>query len=153
MKAAVKSGVEYGKGPEYWDRHYRHNPEPFDWYVPFTSLKDIFMLYLKKTDNILVIGCGNSRMSEDLFDFGYKKITNIDTSPLVIEMMKEKYRDRDMEWILMDARNMDAESKLSGPNHLPNEALDTIIIKATLDMMTCTEEGEHHIEKVIAICV
>jgi SAM-dependent methyltransferase len=146
--------LQYGKGAPYWDRHYRHNPEPFDWYLRYSSLKDIFSLYLKRSDNILIIGCGNSRLSEDIYDEGFTKITNIDTSPLVIGMMREKYRDRDtMKWILMDGRDMDAPRKehmtfRCGDEHLPNETIDTIIIKGTLDMFSCTEAGASHIDKV-----
>lgn len=36
---------------------------------------------------MLIIGCGNSEISADLFDNGYRFITNIDFSPLVISEM------------------------------------------------------------------
>jgi hypothetical protein len=35
---------------------------------------------VKKTDHIMNIGCGNSRMSEDMYDEGYTTIANIDIS-------------------------------------------------------------------------
>ena len=49
---------------------------------------------IKRTDRMLVIGCGNSEISADLFDNGYTHITNIDFSPLVIEEMIAKNRYR-----------------------------------------------------------
>ena len=83
-------------------------------------------------------------MSEDIYDEGFEKITNIDVSALVIGMMREKYRDRPtMQWMVMDGMDMD-----SGKDHFANETMDTIIVKATLDMMTCLEAGANHIEKV-----
>ena len=49
---------------------------------------------IKKIDRMLIIGCGNSEISADLFDNGYTHITNIDFSPLVIEEMIAKNRYR-----------------------------------------------------------
>lgn len=49
---------------------------------------------IKKIDRMLIIGCGNSEISADLFDNGYTQITNIDFSPLVIEEMIAKNRYR-----------------------------------------------------------
>jgi 2-polyprenyl-3-methyl-5-hydroxy-6-metoxy-1,4-benzoquinol methylase len=41
----------------------------------------------KKTPNILISGCGNSKFSEDLYSEGYVNITNIDFSEEVIIRM------------------------------------------------------------------
>ncbi len=41
--------------------------------------------------NILNIGCGNSRLSEDMFKEGYTKILNIDWSEVCVAYMKKKY--------------------------------------------------------------
>jgi hypothetical protein len=49
---------------------------------------------IRKTDRMLIIGCGNSEISADLFDNKYTNITNLDFSPLVIEEMIEKNRHR-----------------------------------------------------------
>ena len=56
------------------------DPEPFDWYQRFSGVKDLVAQYVKKTDHIMNIGCGNSRMSEDMYDEGYTTIANIDIS-------------------------------------------------------------------------
>ena len=36
--------------------------------------------YVNTSDKILIIGCGTSRMAEELLDEGYTKITQIDWS-------------------------------------------------------------------------
>ena len=36
--------------------------------------------YIKKDDSILMAGCGNSRLSEDMFEDGYANLSNIDIS-------------------------------------------------------------------------
>lgn len=40
---------------------------------------------------ILVIGCGNSRVSEQLYNEGYRNITNIDFCKVLIDEMNQKY--------------------------------------------------------------
>lgn len=47
---------------------------------------------MRKDDNILMVGCGNSRLSEDMFDDGFTTLTNIDVSRVVIEQMIARYR-------------------------------------------------------------
>ena len=39
-------------------------------------------------DKILNAGCGNSKMSEEMFEDGYKHITSIDISKVVIDDMR-----------------------------------------------------------------
>ncbi len=46
---------------------------------------------MKVTDNILVVGCGNSTLSADLYDVGHHKIFNIDISEVVIRQMNDKH--------------------------------------------------------------
>jgi 2-polyprenyl-3-methyl-5-hydroxy-6-metoxy-1,4-benzoquinol methylase len=64
--------------------------------------------YIKARDDVLMVGCGNSTLSSDLYDTGIERITNIDLSEKVIAQMKrqnEKRRDK-MQWIAMDARQV-----------------------------------------------
>ena len=59
---------------------------------------------MKVTDKILVVGCGNSSLSADLYDVGHHDITNIDISDMVIRQMNEKHlKDRpNMKFLKMD---------------------------------------------------
>jgi 2-polyprenyl-3-methyl-5-hydroxy-6-metoxy-1,4-benzoquinol methylase len=47
---------------------------------------------MKPEDTCLMLGCGNSELSEQMYDAGYTKITNIDISSVVIEQMAERSR-------------------------------------------------------------
>ena len=50
-----------------------------------------------------MIGCGNSKLSESLYDVGIKNITNIDISNVVIQQMSVKNKSRkDMQFLKMD---------------------------------------------------
>ena len=60
--------------------------------------------YIKLSERVLMVGCGNSALSADMFDVGYKSIINIDISDVAIAQMIEKNRERrsDMPFIKMD---------------------------------------------------
>lgn len=58
----------YGK-IEYWEERYTRytftnirQPEPFDWYQVYSGIKDVVTQYITKTDQILNVGAGNSRI-------------------------------------------------------------------------------------------
>jgi ubiquinone/menaquinone biosynthesis C-methylase UbiE len=76
----------YGK-PEYWDERYSSNAEDFDWYHRFVGLKDVLAPILKPEQQILHVGSGNSRLSDELFEEGFINSTNIDISPAVTRYM------------------------------------------------------------------
>ena len=45
------------------------------------------MQNLYDLDDVLVAGCGNSELSEQIYDAGFTKITNVDISKAVIEQV------------------------------------------------------------------
>lgn len=51
-----------------------------------------------------MVGCGNSKLSDQMYQNGYKNIVNIDISPTVINQMKDKFPH--MVWEVMDATKM-----------------------------------------------
>ena len=64
----------------------------FDWYAELPQLKIAFAEYdIKTTDRILMVGCGNSKLSDQMFKAGYCDIVNIDISPAVIEQMNKQF--------------------------------------------------------------
>ena len=42
--------------------------------------------------SFLMVGCGNSKLSEDMAKDGYPFVTNVDIAPSVVEKMRENYR-------------------------------------------------------------
>ncbi len=61
--------AQYGK-TAYWDERYTKDPEPFDWYQRYSGVRDLVNQYVKREDLILMAGCGNSRMTEEMFEDG-----------------------------------------------------------------------------------
>eukprot|EP00756_Hemistasia_phaeocysticola_P061222 Hpha_TRINITY_DN4711_c0_g1::TRINITY_DN4711_c0_g1_i1::g.130515::m.130515 len=124
---------EYGKA-DYWDERYKANDTTFDWYVSFEPLKDIITPFAKPESKVLVVGCGNSRLSAQLYDTGVHDITNIDISETVIGQMRSRYKELDkMKWMVMDGTKMD----FSDAN------FDLVIIKATCDAILCGSNSFH----------
>ena len=101
-------------------------PEPFDWYQEYSGIKDIISQYMTKSDKILNIGCGNSKLSEDLSEEGYEDITNIDFSTKVITIMEQTYKEKfpKMQFKVVDVLDM---------KDFQNGSFNTILDKGTLD--------------------
>ena len=117
---------------KYWNKRYQSQSNcTFDWLEDFYSLQPLISKYVSKDARILMLGCGNSKLSEDMYDNGYKNIVNIDISNVVIEFMKERNKESrpDMKWIEMDGLDLD---------FLEN-SFDVVLDKSTLDAVLCGE--------------
>eukprot|EP00928_Gymnodinium_smaydae_P079287 TRINITY_DN63255_c0_g1_i1.p1 TRINITY_DN63255_c0_g1~~TRINITY_DN63255_c0_g1_i1.p1 ORF type:complete len:227 (+),score=45.52 TRINITY_DN63255_c0_g1_i1:57-683(+) len=131
--------AQYGKA-EYWEERYTRDPEPFDWYQRWAGLKDTLIEYVRPAHAILMLGAGNSRLSEEMFEEGYQTITNIDISSVVVKAMQEKYRDKPgMSYSQMDGRAME----------LADGSFDIVLDKATLDSILCGEGSTHNAQKYL----
>lgn len=122
---------DYGN-VNYWDERYSSQEnKDYDWYQDASILKTLLSPYLKKAPDfeILIPGCGNSSLGQQLYDDGYLNITNIDISSVVIAQMHDKYIDKsEMEYQKMDARNM----------QIPDNCFDLVIDKGLLDAQLCS---------------
>lgn len=114
---------------EYWEERYKRDLEPFEWYQRWAGVKDILTQYLKTSDSILNLGCGNSRMSEEMHEEGFSDITNIDFSQTCIRAMEEKYSD--IKYLEMDALSMQFE----------DSSFEAVIDKGTLDCILCGDSS------------
>jgi len=132
--------AQYGKS-EYWEERYTRDPEPFDWYQRWAGLKDRIAQYVKPAHSIMMLGAGNSRLSEEMYEEGFHNITNIDISMVVTKAMQEKYRDKPgMTYSQMDGRALDFE----------DHKFDVVIDKATIDSILCGEGSTHNATKMLS---
>lgn len=119
----------------YWEDRYKSCEDPtFDWLEDYSSLKTIIndLNINKETGTILNLGCGNSEMSEEMYDDGYHNIINIDISHNVINYMKERNKQRpNMTFFQMDVRDI----------KLDNNSVDLAIDKSTIDALLCGEDS------------
>ena len=134
---------QYGN-KEYWDDRYKLDTQPFEWYQDYSALKPLLSKELQKlqtpSPRILVIGCGNSRLSEQLHNDCHRQIINIDISSVCINQMKEKYTDyKGMEFLEMDVTNMNFESN----------SFDMVIDKGTIDSLLCSKSASESCVKAV----
>ncbi|KAG5896827.1 hypothetical protein JTB14_032068 [Gonioctena quinquepunctata] len=139
MNLLPKSKEEFSQ-KEYWDSFFKkRGAKAFEWYGEYPELAENIHKYIKKQDDVLIIGCGNSTLGRDLFDIGYSKITNIDISPVVIkQMLSQQDKEREsLKYIQMDALNMTFE----------NEEFTVVLDKGTLDALM-TDDTEETLDTI-----
>ena len=91
----------------FWEEQYQSElSDPFDWFFSFHDQPfEWWQELLGPLDTrILMLGCGHSKLSEDLYAAGYHHIVSLDSSESVIEMMRG--RAPHMRWIVGDARDL-----------------------------------------------
>ncbi|XP_021836682.1 uncharacterized protein [Spinacia oleracea] len=129
---------------ENWDKFFtlRGADDSFEWYADWPQLKPPLFSLLSPSSSssssseklqILVPGCGNSKLSEHLYDAGFHDITNLDFSKVVIsEMLRRNVRDRPrMRWRVMDITSM----------QLADGTFDVVLDKGGLDALMEPEFG------------
>lgn len=127
----------------YWDDRYQ-TEVTYDWLLPYHTYAHLISRHVKKTDRILMLGCGNSPLSELLFKDGFKNIENIDYSRVVINNMASHCDDcAQMKWHVMDATQL----------QFPDSSFDVVIEKATLDAMMVKEKDPWTISESTQILV
>ncbi|KAM5569586.1 hypothetical protein ABKV19_016876 [Rosa sericea] len=120
---------------ENWDKFFtiRGTEDAFEWYAEWSELRDPLLSHLPPKPQILVPGCGSSRLSEHLYDAGFTSITNIDFSKVAIsDCLRRNVRLRPlMRWRVMDMTAMQLE----------DEAFDAVVDKGGLDALMEPELG------------
>ncbi|XP_057456930.1 uncharacterized protein LOC130747890 isoform X4 [Lotus japonicus] len=115
----------------YWDTRYIQEGGSFDWYQRYSSLRPFVRHCFPLSSTLLMVGCGNAVMSEDMVRDGYEDIVNIDISSVAIDMMRRKYEYiPQLKYMQMDVRDM---------SYFPDESFDGVIDKGTLDSLMTSE--------------
>uniref|UniRef100_A0A672RQZ9 EEF1A lysine methyltransferase 4 n=1 Tax=Sinocyclocheilus grahami TaxID=75366 RepID=A0A672RQZ9_SINGR len=128
MEYFPDSNANY-KDVNYWNERYR-TEESFEWFGDFTKLKHLLKQHVGTEENILMLGCGNSALSYDMYQAGYTSITNVDYSSVCVESMAERHKDcTQLSWLCMDARRL----------AFPDGVFDVVLEKGTLDAMLVEE--------------
>lgn len=129
MNLLPKASSEFAS-EQYWNEFFhKRGQAAFEWYGEFWQHAEIIFKYLKEsTDKILVVGCGNSALSADLYDTGHRNVISIDISDVVIRQMNEKYVNSrpQMQFLQMDAIQM----------KFKDEEFSVILDKGTVDALT-----------------
>jgi len=128
---------------EYWDELFsqdRDQDTDTEWVLSWTSVQPQLKPLLAKSAKYLVIGCGNSDFSASLYDHGYRSVTSMDVSPVVIDHMREKHRHRQgMQWDVEDVMQM----------RYPSDSFDIVLDKSLLDCMFHVDAYQASIAKML----
>jgi hypothetical protein len=73
--------------PCYWDERFEKE-EQYDWFKDLSQFRHLLLPNLRPSDRILVLGCGNSAMTMDLWREGFKNICSIDLSEVCLSPKK-----------------------------------------------------------------
>jgi SAM-dependent methyltransferase len=116
----------------YWEERFKKE-ERYEWLASWQAVAKQLLPYLQPHHNILVVGCGNSSFSADLYEAGFHNITNIDFASSVIERMTIVHAEACplMQWLAMDM------TQLSFPPH----SFDVVLDKAAMDALV-VDEGD-----------
>lgn len=122
----------------YWDQRYNAERKAhgqkhsFDWYCDLQDMWPVVETYggedlVKTTQRTLVVGCGNSSLSESLLGKGFHNVWSIDVCKVVISFMQARYEDiPQLQYLVMDARKMD---------RFPDNYFNLIVEKACMDSL------------------
>ncbi|XP_047095451.1 EEF1A lysine methyltransferase 4-like isoform X2 [Lolium rigidum] len=147
MGGADCNSTDFGAAA-YWDARYS-SPSTggkgrggfFDWYQAYPALRPILRACVPTSSRVLMLGCGNSLLSEDMVKDGYEDIVNMDISSVVIEQMKEKHMDiPQLTYMQMDVRDMSL---------FADGSFDCVIDKGTLDAMMCGDDAPHGASRML----
>ena len=78
---------------DYWSSRYQNNNTVWDMGKVSPPLKEYFEQLTNKSISILVPGCGNAYEAEYLLEKGFKNITLIDISPVLVNKLKKQFSD------------------------------------------------------------
>jgi len=144
--AKLKNSYTYAN-PRYWDDYYNKTTveERFDWYgswdtsiqemsfapkggsdqVTARAIGDLLRPYLTPESQIMMLGCGNSNMSEQMYSAGFENIVNVDISEKLLASLRERLEASmpQMRWVYENASALSFEAG----------TFDVTIDKGTLD--------------------
>lgn len=116
---------------DYWNERYKEE-ESFEWFGEYSRFREVLRNIINQTDRILTLGCGNSKMSEEMYLDNYQSIVNTDYSEVIINLMQKRCESlKKMTWEVMDINNLKYEP----------ESFECILEKGTLDALLVDEKS------------
>ncbi|XP_022953338.1 methyltransferase-like protein 13 [Cucurbita moschata] len=125
----------------YWDARYQQEADSFDWYQRYAALRPFVRKFISTSASVLMVGCGNAVMSEDMVNDGYEDIMNVDISSVAVDIMRRKHQFiPQLKYMEMDVRDM---------SFFPDEKFDAVVDKGTLDALMCGTDASISAAKML----
>ena len=128
----IKENNEQYASVDYWNERYTNEVE-YDWLGDYNIFKELIHRHVSKSEKILMVGCGNSKLSEQMFKDGYENIVSTDYSEVCIANQKKAFPH--LTWQVADLMNL---------KDFIDESFDVVIEKATLDALLVGEKSPWH---------
>lgn len=112
-----------------WDSHVKIvSPAEQSNFVDVSTIGALVSAHLKSTDKILVLGCGRSGFSAQLYRAGFEHIVNVDISDALLLGMQSRLSPSmpKMRWLRMDASALVFDA---------GERFDAVLDKGTFDAL------------------
>ncbi|XP_056692200.1 uncharacterized protein [Spinacia oleracea] len=133
----VSSCNTYNYGDSlYWDARYIQEAGSFDWYQRYSALRPFVRKFVPTSSRILMVGCGNAVMSEDMVKDEYEEIMNIDISTVAIDMMRRKHAHIPQLKFSLSCP-VDMQMDVRDMSVFPDDSFGSVIDKGTLDSLMC----------------
>lgn len=131
----------YGDGPAYWDARYTKDPTPIEWLADWRNLQEAINEATggRQYADILHVGCGNSVLPEEMYDAGFRKITNVDISSVVVKQMMARNQQirPGLQWRVVDITRMP---------EFADQSFDAVLDKSVIDTMACDVNASQMID-------
>ena len=190
---------------DYWNDRYTNDTKPFEWLQNYSSIRNFFTnKYLRSlnlatdenkdaakavpekqpfrhSDRVLIIGCGNSHLGQEMWIDGFKQISQVDFSSVVIDQMRKKYTDswymemqkrlRKEQQLKDDATSSKMLPSIKQSNETPIEnkmifdchdvtkkleyedsSFDLVVCKGTLDAILCNQNAHEKVQSMMIEC-
>ena len=79
----------------YWDNQWQNKEIGWDIGHSSPAIDNYILQYVNKNASILIPGCGNAYEAEFLWNQGFINITILDFAPKAVEILQEKFKDKD----------------------------------------------------------
>ena len=125
---------------EFWDEWYQEpeHANDYDWLVDYHDVGAVLEPLLRSHDaRILVVGCGNSPLSSELFSRGFRDVTSVDNCASVIE--EQRRRCPMLRWSVADCRRLPFD----------DGAFDVILDKGLVDNLYCYESPDAAVQAFV----
>lgn len=117
------------KKQSYWEERFQTEKE-YDWLTGFAGIEAHLRKHVEPSQRVLIVGCGNSTLSRDMYDAGFAHLINLDFSAAVIERMSAMHTAEcpEMTWIVGDMMDMNACADGSFDVVLDKAAMDALLV-------------------------
>uniref|UniRef100_A0A0D9XT75 Uncharacterized protein n=1 Tax=Leersia perrieri TaxID=77586 RepID=A0A0D9XT75_9ORYZ len=83
--------------PSYWDERFGKE-EHYEWFKDFSHFRHLLAPLISPSTSVLEVGCGNSRLGEELLREGVAGgITCVDLSPVAVQRMRDRLAEQGTE--------------------------------------------------------